>query len=90
MNRNEKVGETLTEGPTYELIDKSIYNLYKSIDRFEEILAIFEGQVELRKEVESEKHDINVVGIYKQVPKRISTATDRIYQLIDRLQNQFS
>jgi len=78
------------EGPTHEMIDRNIYNLFKSIERFEEVLDGLEGNEMAKKEAETEKHNIAVVSIYKQTPGRISAATDRIYQLLDRLQNQFS
>jgi hypothetical protein len=91
MYDSEKVTAPTPDGPTHELIDKSLYNLFGSIARFEETLDRLEGGASLKEKTsEDKKQNVNVVSIYKNAPKQITAATERIHMLIDRLQNQFS
>lgn len=79
------------DGPTHELLDRNIYNLFKSISRFEDALDTFEGgSSSLKEKTAEEKIKANVVAVYKNAPSQIANATERIHMLVDRLQNQFS
>ena len=81
----------LKDGPTHEMLDRAIIELHRAIIRYENILDEFEGGGKsVEKSENQDKDRVNVVQTYRTAPAKINGATERLHQLIDRMQNQFS
>jgi len=78
---------------TFQELDRNIFNLFKSVSRFENLLDTFENG-EARENVDSAELEtrpsMSVVETYKNSPAKVAVAVERIHQLLDRLEKQFS